>query len=96
MTAFYRSACAYGAGHAVSGDGRSSASRTILPKPRGGAELVIMTYFDGNHPPAGSTVNVFNTVDLDACEACVLDVGGLIVEAISELAFNGNTMRMGI
>ncbi len=97
MTAFYRSTCEYGAGQTLEAAmGGRPIRETILAKPGGGAELVIMTYLDGNHPPAGSAVNAFNTVDLDAFEARVLDAGGLVVEAISELAFNGNTMRMGI
>ena len=97
MTAFYQAACEYGPGHTLDATMAGRPIReTILSKPAGGAELVIITYLDGNHPPAGGAVNAFNTVDLDAFEARALAAGGTQVEAISELEFNGNKMRMGI
>ncbi len=97
VTAFYQAACGYGAGQTLDASmGGRPVRETILSKPGGGAELVIMTYLDGNHPPVGGAVNAFNTVDIEAFEARALGAGGSIVEAISVLEFNGNTMRMGI
>ncbi|MEY4160283.1 MAG: hypothetical protein RLZZ136_904 [Pseudomonadota bacterium] len=97
MTAFYQSTCEYGAGLTLEATlGGRPIRETILMQPRGGAELVLITYLDGEHALAGAVVNAFNTVDIAAFEARVLAAGGSVVEEIRPIEFNGKRMRMGI
>ncbi len=94
-TAFYQAACQYGEGYTVEATMADRPIReTILSRPGGGAELVLLTYPDGEHPAPGSVISAFNTVDLDAFQARVLAAGGTVVEPIKALTFNNNTMRV--
>ena len=94
-TAFYQAVCEYGDGYTVEATMADRPIReTILARPGGGAELVLLSYLDGSHPTAGSVVSAFNTVDIDAFQARVLAAGGTVVEPIKEVSFNGNTMRI--
>ena len=94
-TAFYRAACEYGEGYTVDAVMADRPIReTILSRPGGGAELVLITYLDGAHSGHGGAVNAFNTVDIDAFQARVIAAGGAVVEEISELSFNDKVMRI--
>lgn len=93
--AFYRAVCEYGEGYTVEATMIDRPIReTILSRPGGGAELVLMTYLDGVHPQPGCVVNAFNTVDIEAFQARVLAAGGAVLEPIKDLAFNDNVMRI--
>ena len=94
-TAFYRAVCEYGEGYTVDATMADRPIReTILARPGGGAELVLLTQLDGAHPSSGNVVTAFNTVDIDAFQARVLAAGGTVIEPIKELSFNGNSMRI--
>ena len=97
MTAFYQLVCEYGTGYTLEASmGGRPIRETILPKPGGAAELVMVMYLDGHHSPAGGAINAFNTRDIEALEVRVRAAGGSVIEPISELTHNGNTMRMAV
>jgi predicted enzyme related to lactoylglutathione lyase len=94
-TAFYQAVCEYGTGYTVEAIMVDRPVReTILSRPGGGAELVLLTFDDGTHPAPGSVISAFNTVNIDAFQARVLAAGGTVVDPIKELTFNNNTMRV--
>jgi predicted enzyme related to lactoylglutathione lyase len=86
-TSFYASVCAYAVGNTYEASLDSRPVReTILMNPKGAPELVLFAYVEGPHPPPGSVITVFDTVDLDAFQARVLEAGGTVVEPIGTLS----------
>ena len=93
--AFYRAVCGYREGQWVTATvlGRP-AQEVIYRKPEGGVEMVLLVYLDGPPSVAGDVTTAFDTPDIDAFQARLLAAGGAVAEAIKDLEFNGNRMRI--
>ena len=93
--AFYRTVCGYSEGQWVTDTaGGRPIQEVIYRRPEGGLELVLLTYLDGAVGSAGDVITAFDTPDLDAFQARLLAAGGAVAEAIRDLEFNGNPMRI--
>jgi predicted enzyme related to lactoylglutathione lyase len=94
--AFYRAVCGYGDGQCATGmtAGRPI-EEMIYRKPEGGLELVLLSYLDGPESATSGVIVAFDTSDLDAFQERVLAAGGAVIEAIRDLEFNANRMRIG-
>lgn len=94
--AFYRAVCGYRRPELLKGDiaGRPI-EEIILRKAEGALDLVLLTY-PGEPPPSGSgVITAFDTPDLDAYQARVLQAGGTVIQAIKWFDIGTNRTRIG-
>jgi|HubBroStandDraft_4_1064222.scaffolds.fasta_scaffold856401_1 predicted enzyme related to lactoylglutathione lyase len=94
--AFYRAVCGYGEPEFLKGDiaGRPI-EELILRRPEGALDLVLLTYPEGPPPSPSGVITAFNTPDLDAFQASLLDAGGTVVRAIKWIEVGTNRLRIG-
>jgi predicted enzyme related to lactoylglutathione lyase len=95
--AFYRAVCGYGEGDVLKGDiaGRP-VEEIILRTPDGALDLILLSYLGEAPSSSSSEITAFDTGDLDACQAHLLDAGGTVVEAIKCVTVGTDAMRIGI
>jgi predicted enzyme related to lactoylglutathione lyase len=66
----------------------------ILRTPEGELDLVLLTYLGERAPIQGGEITAFDTDDLDAYQARVLDAGGSIMHAIDSVEVGTSRMRI--
>jgi predicted enzyme related to lactoylglutathione lyase len=66
----------------------------ILRTSEGALDMVLLTYPGNPSPIQGGEITAFETDDLDAYQARVIDAGGSIVDAIRSVEVGANRMRI--
>jgi predicted enzyme related to lactoylglutathione lyase len=93
--AFYQAVCGYREPELLKAEmGGRPIEEIILRNPEGELDLVLLTYVGEGPPIPGGEITAFDTDDLDACQARVLDAGGSIVHAIVSVEVGTSRMRI--
>jgi predicted enzyme related to lactoylglutathione lyase len=93
--AFYCAVCGYREPELLKADmGGRPIEEIILRTPEGVLDMVLLTYIGKPPPTQGGEITAFDTADLDAYQARVLDAGGSIVHSIRWIEVGANTMRI--
>lgn len=95
--AFYRAVCGYGDGELLEADiaGRPI-EELVLRTPEGVLDLVLLSYPGEPLSCWNGVITGFDTADLDAYQARLLNAGGTVVDAIKSIDIGPSRMRIGI